>query len=729
MEDQRSLYDKLVESHEDTYRTALSELETFAPVDICHHTIQHDPLTFAMKEQESMEENAHLYLIKRGSCMKSKLLRRADQLMVDDPEHMPHLEELEQIKEDIGTLDKEHFLAYHKLVNDHREKNNRDWLDLEDVMPHRNQHLEVLLHTYVMEHGYTTGMHIIASLLLFCIEMDLAYTKPCWKRFLDRKFLLHDTYAIFTKVIRNMESKAEHIQPHQMLQHVSRDKSTDRLKQFILQPTKVNNHEKIFNKWMSSLFATQVKGWRNVFQLWDIFFDLVTIEPSLTSMDANRYTRPGAPSKIRLGAFDLVEVMRISSASLIWLNREQCIQKGACFGVLVNVEPLENVTGLMATLLASARRYQIARDDPMAAQMTAIRPPVRKSSLNKQGAPRRSSFASIEDENNNRNGSSLDDSFGLDQVPVFVPLEPQQSSGLIGRYRLDTHRQTSMVKMMNIGQTSMSNLIHDDVHSSDDDDEIPLNDADQNMMMSDESTEAIRESLRPSSKTDKAGRRRSSLLLGGLLRKNSKLTATTNNDSIASGDINNAFENDEEDIIKLNDDSGGSLDLDFPHAIEEKKLEKVEQVKTGFQKFRRRFSRDYDDFGEEAAPKETDKPLNDASLGKEGRRSSPGGRFSRFRKRFSRDDDDKSEPEPVEAEDDADFLRNDYDPTGASKRPSGTSVDMAMGKRPSGTLMDFVYQRRYSFETDDGDEDFQSNGLDEDFLGGDQELMDMKNNE
>lgn len=125
------------------------------------------------------------------------------------------------------------------------------------------------------------------------------------------------------------------------------------------------------------MFSREVAGWRNVLQLWDIFFDLIStacpvdsqMQP-LTSMALSRYNRPGVTPTLGVGRFSLMLVLEATSASMVLLQRKNLLSNTSDDGGhvsndsdsihrLMNYPPLKNILPLTATLLSMMRRVQL----------------------------------------------------------------------------------------------------------------------------------------------------------------------------------------------------------------------------------------------------------------------------------------------------------------------------------------------------------------------------------
>jgi hypothetical protein len=115
-------------------------------------------------------------------------------------------------------------------------------------------------------------------------------------------------------------------------------------------------------RWVRLLFTREVGGWRNALSLWDILFDCISNTSEITSMHPSKYTRPGVTPELLLGEFDLMTVLEMTTASLIWMHRELLLAHDVNEGLqlLTGMDSLQDVDPLISTLLSSLHRLQIS---------------------------------------------------------------------------------------------------------------------------------------------------------------------------------------------------------------------------------------------------------------------------------------------------------------------------------------------------------------------------------
>ena len=222
-----------------------------------------------------------------------------------------------------------------------------------------------VLHSYANQHHcYYQGMHEVCSYIMFTIEMDLfdfqSSPRNGFDYLLDVDSVLNDTYVLFEALMVSLrkcyeESDVMSNSVVSKIPYVARGKDLYNHIQAVPM-----SHEIYCAKWVRLMFSREVQGWRHVLKLWDVFFDLTSEEPSITSMDASRYTRPGLAAPLELGSWELDQVLEMTAASLIWLKRNELLANKAekAVEMLVNYEPLEGVAPLLGTLLSSLHRVQ-----------------------------------------------------------------------------------------------------------------------------------------------------------------------------------------------------------------------------------------------------------------------------------------------------------------------------------------------------------------------------------
>jgi hypothetical protein len=221
-------------------------------------------------------------------------------------------------------------------------------------------------------------MHELSSYLLLVLEIDL-YDQESQSPgaesknpLLDPQFIAHDTYGMFlalmsqlapaydVKINQGAESPMEQM-AHSILDKICNTAKDKTLYQHLVQlqcPP-----ELYCTRWVRLLFSREVSGWKNVLLLWDIFFDLTSKCPHLTSMSKSRYTRPGVTPPLELGNFQLMLVLEATSASMILLQRKSLLNhsygsESDSIHRLMNIPPLQNILPLTATLLSMMRRIQ-----------------------------------------------------------------------------------------------------------------------------------------------------------------------------------------------------------------------------------------------------------------------------------------------------------------------------------------------------------------------------------
>lgn len=207
-------------------------------------------------------------------------------------------------------------------------------------------------------------MHELCSYILFVMEMDLfdleTSPQPEFDYLLDEDFTLNDAFVLFESIMVLLgrcyeESDSMSNSIVAKIPYVARDKDLYNHIQAIPM-----SHEVYCARWVRLMFGREVKGWRNVLSLWDIFFDLTTEDASILSMDVSRYTRPGLENPLKLGTWELDQVLEMTGAAMIWLKRKELLSRQAedAMELLVNYEPLESAAPLLGTLLSSLHRVQ-----------------------------------------------------------------------------------------------------------------------------------------------------------------------------------------------------------------------------------------------------------------------------------------------------------------------------------------------------------------------------------
>lgn len=323
-----------------------------------------DPLSMLLKEDEDREaREAQERLIRRTSIMKDIVASH---------------EIVAVVRKDLERLHDEHTSYYRSRANwKHLTQNNGEETDFETARDERNELLLQMLHLYGKAHllpGYQQGMHEIFSFVMFVIEMDLfdieTSARGEYKVLLSAEYLLHDSYAIAEAILSRMtqaygvcdddhDDPVEHMGESilQKIQYVARDK------QLYTYLKSMEWDLSLYTaRWVRLLFAREAGGWRNALSLWDIFFDIISTTSTITSMQRSMYTRPGVTPEIHLGEFDLMTVLEMTAASLVWMRRELLETHDVDEGLqmLTGMDSLKDVDPLISTLLSSLHSLQIS---------------------------------------------------------------------------------------------------------------------------------------------------------------------------------------------------------------------------------------------------------------------------------------------------------------------------------------------------------------------------------
>jgi hypothetical protein len=327
-----------------------------------------DPLSMLVRQDEEREAQEARERIYRKASNMVDIVRSHEIVAV--------------VRKDLNRLHDEHASYYRSRANwKHHTQNQGEETDFEKAEQERNELLTQILHIYGKEHlrpGYQQGMHEICSYVMFVIEMDLfdIETSECqdYKDLLSADHLLHDTFALTEAILSQMEhafgmGDEKHTKPVEQMgdsilhkiQYVARDK------RLYTHLQSMENCLSLYTaRWVRLLFAREAGGWRNVLQLWDILFDCITKNKHIISMDSSKYTRPGVTPSIQLGDFDLMAVLEMTAASLIWMHREHLMSHQVDEGlqILTGMDSLKEVAPLISTLLSSLRRLQISSNMP-----------------------------------------------------------------------------------------------------------------------------------------------------------------------------------------------------------------------------------------------------------------------------------------------------------------------------------------------------------------------------
>ena len=286
------------------------------------------------------------------------------------------------IEKDLKRLQPDHHTYHHSRRNFQSQQIQGGEINFEETVQERTDRLTEILQLYALEHpeiGYRQGMHEIASYLMLVIEMDLFDQESQQQQFenndlLVDEFLKHDTYHMLSCIMGSlgraydvkMSTTASNIEsPMEVMArsilHKIRDIASDGTLYRHLQSLHCPP-ELYCTRWVRLMFSREVKGWRNVLLLWDVFLDLISKVP-LRSMRKERYTRPGVTPPLQLGDFSLMLVLEASAASMILLQRASLLSAdndtNDSIHTLMNVPPLKNILPLTATLLSMMRRIQL----------------------------------------------------------------------------------------------------------------------------------------------------------------------------------------------------------------------------------------------------------------------------------------------------------------------------------------------------------------------------------
>jgi hypothetical protein len=282
------------------------------------------------------------------------------------------------VNKDLNRLPDYHASCFRSRANwRYHTENQGNETDFDTARKERNECLLQMLHVYGKEHlqpGYQQGMDEIFSYSMLAIEMDLFDAETSLRSdrcgLISAEHLLHDSFTLAEAILAHIvsafgvsdgtndgpvEKMGESIL--HKIQYVARDKQLY---------THVQSAEWCLSlytaRWVRLLFAREVDGWRNTLLLWDIFFDCISTATAITSMEPTKYTRPGVTPPLRVGDFDLMVVLEMTAASLLWMRREDLLRHRADDGLqaLTAMDPLKEVGPLISILLSSLRRFQIS---------------------------------------------------------------------------------------------------------------------------------------------------------------------------------------------------------------------------------------------------------------------------------------------------------------------------------------------------------------------------------
>jgi Rab-GTPase-TBC domain len=289
------------------------------------------------------------------------------------------------IEKDLIRLPQEHYTYHHSRKNFAHHGEN---VPFELSATERSTRLTELLQIYAHQNphiGYRQGMHELSSYLLLVLEIDL-YDQESQSSggesknpLLDPQYIAHDTYGMFLALMSQL-APAYDIKMNQ-----GAESPMELMAQSILAKIQYTANDKALyqhlihlhcppelycTRWVRLLFSREVSGWKNVLLLWDIFFDLTSKCPHLTSMSKSRYTRPGVTPPLELGNFPLMLVLEATSASMILLQRRSLLShpegsESDSIQRLMNIPPLQNILPLTATLLSMMRRVQQQDQHPV----------------------------------------------------------------------------------------------------------------------------------------------------------------------------------------------------------------------------------------------------------------------------------------------------------------------------------------------------------------------------
>mmetsp|Transcript_18311 Transcript_18311/g.27673 ORF Transcript_18311/g.27673 Transcript_18311/m.27673 type:complete len:678 (+) Transcript_18311:128-2161(+) len=387
----RDRFDDLARMHEKSFEESQNELdfssglseERCAPLDI----LADDPLTAIVKQQEALKDLAaarkkslQRKRVKKGGLYESS----ADRLSI--------------IKKDIMRIDTEHAQKYHQHINEQRLHNGLDPQDFSTSVEMRSSFLMKVLFLHSEKHGaYYQGFHELCSSIMYVIEYDLLEAElntgsmqtddegDSRGVLLNRKFLLHDTFAVFEALMSHltkcyMDSGRISNEVVSKIPYVACDKELYNLIQAVPM-----EHEVYCSRWIRLMMSREVVGLQLTFELWDIFMDLISKEATITSKEQSYYSLIGPEKiKVKIGGWELEQVLEMTAASLIWLKRESLLLGGAdhALEILVTAKPLEDVHLLVDTLLLSLHRVQTNQHmAPLALPPTAKNEKLKKKNL------------------------------------------------------------------------------------------------------------------------------------------------------------------------------------------------------------------------------------------------------------------------------------------------------------------------------------------------------------
>jgi Rab-GTPase-TBC domain len=367
---QRDLYQKMAQKHDEsryllsTSKNGGKNMNLSSTENEKTQIIDLDPLSRWILIQDAKENPIQANHDEKNATNK------------DDDDNLYEI--LDVLDKDLHRLPEEHLSYYRSLSNwnNHLQNQNID-TDIDTARNERNERLKQMLFVYHQEHpkpGYQQGMHEIFSYILFTFEMDLfdivtSNHNDVFGYLLESKFILHDAYTFAEAVldqIRNAYGVSDEINGSpveqmgnsilQKIQYVARDKEL-----YIRLQTLEWGLPLYTARWVRLMFAREVDSWRNLLSLWDIVFDCISSDTSVTSMHPYKYTRPGVSPPFQVGKFRLMTVLEMTAASLIWLHRKRLLKKQIDEGLqMINVNPLREVRPLISTLLSSLRRFQIS---------------------------------------------------------------------------------------------------------------------------------------------------------------------------------------------------------------------------------------------------------------------------------------------------------------------------------------------------------------------------------
>jgi len=333
-----------------------------------------DPLTAMVKKQEAFKHRADAR--NEDKRRQSLLLKRFSQLPIvnkGDRKESPETpaERLDVIQKDIKRIDPEHTQYYYDRLNQQLRVRNLEELHFEEAVLMRNACLRKILFIYAEENGvYFQGFHEICSYLMLVIEMDLAEREERLenagyddneRHLLNHHFLYHDTYTLFETLMEHLlkcyeESDEISNSVVTKIPYVACDKELYNLIQSIPM-----EHETYCSRWIRLMMSREVDDIESTFDLWDIFIDLISEEPSIVSQELSYYEQLGTEKRpFKLGGWELDEVLEMTAASLIWLKRDDLLAVGAdnALEILLDSQPLQDTDTLVETLLLSLNRLQ-----------------------------------------------------------------------------------------------------------------------------------------------------------------------------------------------------------------------------------------------------------------------------------------------------------------------------------------------------------------------------------